>query len=85
MEDLPHSGRQRITTPGQDGYIMNTHLRFETASAIAAYNPGTHNDLKSTQTVGNHLHKSGLHELCPDICCVLIQRHCVNQVHTIAG
>ena len=26
-EDLPRSGRLRVTTPGQDRYILNQHLR----------------------------------------------------------
>ena len=35
--ELPRRGRARVTTRGQDRYIMNTHLsnRFQTATATA--------------------------------------------------
>ena len=41
-EDLPHSGRPRLTTPAQDHYILNQHLRncFLTATATVSVTPG---------------------------------------------
>ena len=44
-EDLPRSGRPRMTTPAQDCYSLNQHLRnrFLTATATASVTPGTHN------------------------------------------
>ena len=43
--DLPHRGRPRVTTRGQDRDIMNTHLRnrFQTATATAANTHVHHN------------------------------------------
>ena len=40
-EDLPRSGRPRVTTPAQDRYILNQHLRnrFLTATATASVTP----------------------------------------------
>ena len=40
--DLPLSGRPRVTTPAQDGYILNQHLRdhFLTATATASVTLG---------------------------------------------
>ena len=37
-EDLPRSGRPHVTTPAQDHYILNQHLRnhFLTATATAS-------------------------------------------------
>ena len=51
--DLPRSGRPRVTTPAQDRYILNQHLRnrFLTATATASVTPGTHNPRISAQTV----------------------------------
>ena len=56
-EDLPHSGRPRVTTPAQDHYILDQHLRnrFLTVTATASVSPGTHNPRISAQTVRNRL------------------------------
>ena len=35
-EDLAHSGRPRVTTPGQDHYILNQHLRNRFLPATAS-------------------------------------------------
>ena len=50
--DLPRRGRRRVTTRGQDRYIMNTHLhnRFQTATATAANTSGLHNNRINAQT-----------------------------------
>ena len=60
--DLPRRGRPRVTTRGQDRYIMNTHLRnrFQTATATAANKPGLYNNQISAQTVRNLLRENGL-------------------------
>ena len=52
-EDLPRSGRQRVTTRGKDCYILNTHLRnrFQNSTATAANTHNTHNNRISAQTV----------------------------------
>ena len=44
--DLPRRGRPRVTTCGQDRFIMNTHLRnrFQTAMANAANKPRLYNN-----------------------------------------
>ena len=64
--DLPQRGRPRVTTHGQDRYIINTQLRnrFQTATATAANTPGLHNNRISAQTVCNHLRENGLHARC---------------------
>ena len=81
--DLPRSGRPRVTTPGQDRYIMNTHLRnrFQTATGTAANTPGTHNNRISAQTVRNRLRQGGLLGRRPYVGCVLTRRHRVNRVN----
>ena len=70
---LPRRGRPRVTTRGQDRYIMNMHLRnrFQTATATAANTPGLHNNRISTQTVRNRLRENGLHAQRPYVGCVL--------------
>ena len=59
--------RPRVTTRGQDRYIMNTHLRnrFQTATATAANTPGLHNNRISVQTARNRLRENGLHARHP--------------------
>ena len=61
----PRSGRQRVTTRGQDRYIRNTHLRnrFQTATTTAANTHGTHNNHISAQTVRNSLREGGISAL----------------------
>ena len=88
--DLPRHGRPRVTTRGQDRYIMNTHLRsrFQTATATAANTPGLRNNRLSAQTIRNRLRENGLHARRPYVGCVLTQRHRQNRlkwarVHTI--
>ena len=88
--DLPRLGRPRVTTRGQDRYIMNTHLinRFLTATATAANTPGLLNNRISAQTVRNHLRENGLRERRLYVGCVLTQRHRQNRfnwvrVHTL--
>ena len=70
--DMPRSGRPRITTRGQNRYIMNTHLRnrFQTATATAANTPGLHN-----------IRENSLHARRPDVGCVLTQRHRQNRIN----
>ena len=50
-EDLPRNGRPRVTTPAQDRYILNQHLRnrFLTATATASVIPVIHNPRISAQ------------------------------------
>ena len=82
-DDWPRRGRPRVTTRGQDRYIMNTHLRnrFQTATATAANTPGLHNNRISGQTVRNRLRGNGLHGRRPYVGCVLTQRHRVNRLN----
>ena len=65
--DLPRGGRPRVTTRGQNRYIMNTHLRnlFQIAAATAANIPGLHNNRIGEQTVRNRLRENGLHARRP--------------------
>ena len=76
-EDLPRSGRPRVTTPAQDRYILNQHLRnhFLTATATASVTPGTHNPRISTQTVQNRLAENNLRARRPYVGTVLTDRH----------
>ena len=76
-EDLPRSGRPRVTTPAQDRYILNQHLRnrFLTATATASVTPGTHNPRISAQTVRNRLAENNLRARRPYVRTVLTGRH----------
>ena len=76
-EDLPRSGRPRVTTPAQDRYILNQHLRnrFLTATATAYVTPGTHNPRISAQTVRNRLAENNLRARRPYVGKVLTDRH----------
>ena len=80
---MPRSGRPRVTTRGQDRYIMTTHLRnrFQTATATAANTPGLHNNRISGQTVRYRLRGNGLDGRPPYVGCVLTQRHRVNRLN----
>ena len=81
--DLLRLGRPRETKRGQDGYIMNTHLRnrFQTATATAANTPGLHNNRISPQTVRNRLRENGLHARRPYVGCFLTQCHRQNRLN----
>ena len=81
-EDLPRSGRPRVTTPAQDRYILNQHLRnrFLTATATASVTPGTHNPRISAQTVRNHLAENNLRARRPYVGTVLTDRHRRNRL-----
>ena len=76
-EDLPRSGRPRVTTPVQDRYILNQHLRnrFLTAPAAASVTPGIHNPRIFAQTVRNRLAENILHARRPYVGTVLTDRH----------
>ena len=76
-EDLPRRGRPRVTTPAQDRYILNQHLRnrFLTATATTSVTPGTHNPRISTQTVRNRLAENNLRARRPYVGTVLTDRH----------
>ena len=76
-EDLPRSGRPRVTTPAQDCYILNQHLRsrFLTATATASVTPGTHTPRISAQTVRNRLAENNLRARRPYVGTVLTDRH----------
>ena len=76
-EDLPCNGRPRVTTPAQDRYILNQHLRnrFLTATATASVTPGTHNPRISAQTVRNCLAENSLRARRPYVGTVLTDRH----------
>ena len=76
-EDLPRSGRPRVTTPAQDRYILNQHLRnrFLTATATASVTPGTHYPRISAQTVRNRLAENNLRARRPLVGTVLTDRH----------
>ena len=68
-EDLPRSGRPRVTTLAQDRYILNQHLRnrFLTVTATASVTHGTHNPRISAQTMRNGLAENNLHARRPYI------------------
>ena len=89
--DLPRRGRPRVTTRGQDSYIMNTHLRnqFQTATAPAANTPGYHNNRISAQTVRNRLRENGLYARRHYVGCILTQRHRkivpIGHLYTLVG
>ena len=81
--DLRQHGHPRVTTRGQDRYIMNTHLhnRFQTAIATAANTPGLHNNRICAQTVRNCLWENSLHARCPYVRCILMQHHRQNRLN----
>ena len=82
-EDLPRSGRPpRVTTPAQDRYILNQHLRnrFLTATATASVTPGTHNPRISAQTVRNLLAENNMRARRPYVGTVLTDRHHRNRL-----
>ena len=56
-DDLPHSGRSRVTMPVQDRYIRTSHLRYRflPATSTAVVTPGQENDGINAQTVHNRL------------------------------
>ena len=62
VNDRPRSGRERVTTPDQDRYIVLQHLRdrFLTASETAAATPGRHQPRISGNTVRWRLYESDL-------------------------
>ena len=62
VNDRPRSGRERVTTPDQDRYIVLQHLcdRFLTASEMAAATPGRHQPRISGNTVWRRLYESDL-------------------------
>ena len=82
-EDRPRSGRQRVTTRGQDRYIQNAHPRnrFQTATATASNTHGIHSNRISVQTLRNHLREVRLSARRPYVGCVLARRHRVNHVN----
>lgn len=75
--DRPRSGRPRVTTRGQDRYIVTSHLRdrFMPAVVTARNTPGTHNNRISAQTVINRLRERGIRARRPYNGQVLTQRH----------
>ena len=77
-EDLPRRGRPRVTTPAQDRYILNQHLRnrFLTVTATASVTPSTHNSRISAQTVRNRLAENNLRARRPYVGTILTDRHC---------
>ena len=83
MEDLPRSGRPRVTTPVQDRYILNQHLGncFLTVTATASVTLGTHNPRISSQTVRNRLAENNLRARRPYIGKVLTDRHRRDRLH----
>ena len=62
VDDLPNSGRPRVTMPVQDCHIRTSHLcyRFLQATSSAVVIPGHENDQISTQTVCNRLTDYGI-------------------------
>ena len=76
-EDLPRSSRPCVTTPAQDHYILNQHLRncSLTVTATASVSPGTHNPRISAQTVQNCLAENNLRARRPYVRTVLTDRH----------
>ena len=73
-EDLPRSGRPRVTTPAQDHYILNQHLRnrFLTATATASV---TSYPRISAQTVRNRLAENNLRARRPYVGTELMDHH----------
>ena len=62
VDDLPRSGRPRVTTPVQDRHIRTSHLRYRflPATSTAVVTPGRENDRISAQTVRNRLADYGI-------------------------
>lgn len=81
-DDLPRSGRPRVTTPEQDRHIRTSHLRdrFLPATRTAAVTPGRTNNRISAQTVRNRLSERGLRPYRPYTGPMLTRRH--RQVRT---
>lgn len=67
VADRPRPGRERVTTPDQDRYILNQHLRdrFRTASRPARETPGRHNPRISSPTVRRRLRAANLNARRP--------------------
>ena len=75
--DRPRSGRSRVTTRGEDRYILTSHLRdrYMPAVATSRNTPGTHNNRISAQTVINRLRERGIRARRTYKGHVLTQRH----------
>ena len=76
-DDLPRSGRPRVTSAAQDRYIRTSHLRqrFLPATVTAARTRGRTNNRISAQTVRNRLAEHGIRARRPYRGPVLSQRH----------
>lgn len=77
VNDLPRSGRPRVTTPRQDRRIRTLHLRnrFQSATDTAAITPGRTNNRISAQTVRNRLAERNIRCRRPYVGQVLTRRH----------
>ena len=75
--DRPRSGRPRVTTPGQDRYIVTSHLRYRflTATRTAHNTPGRHINRISAQTVRNRLRERSIRADRPFVGQVLTRQH----------
>ena len=73
--DLSRNGTPRVTTPAQDRYILNQHLRnrFITATATTSVTSGSHNHRISAQFVRKRLAENNLRT--PYVGAVLTYRH----------
>ena len=62
VDDLPRSGRPRVTTPVQDNHIRTSHLRYRflPATSTAMVTPGCENGQISAHTVCNRLTDYGI-------------------------
>ena len=62
-DDLPRSGRPRMTTPAQDRHLVRQHRRdpHQIASDTARNTVGIHGRLLSDRTVGRRFTAEGLH------------------------
>ena len=76
VNDRPRSGRERVTTPDQDRYIVLKHIRdrFLTASETAAATPGRHQPRISGNTVRRRLYESDLQARRPAMVTLLTAR-----------
>ena len=77
VRDLRRNPRGRVTTPGQDWYIINQHVRRRqtTATSTARATIGTHQRPIGRQTVVNRLRDAGLQSRRPLKGLVLTLRH----------
>lgn len=75
VSDRPRSGRPRVTTPGEDRWIVVTHLRNRRQTAVDTSQSLPDGRQIHPNTVRNRLRGAGLRARRPAIRPILTQRH----------